>query len=89
MKLLQGLRIVFAFVVSGFPVGPAHAHPHVWVTMEMDVELGDNKETISFRHKWTFDEAYTAFAVEGLDTNGDGLYSEEELSLSRKQISRR
>jgi ABC-type uncharacterized transport system substrate-binding protein len=79
MKLLQGLRIVFAFVVSGFPVGPAHAHPHVWATMETDVELGENKEIISFRHKWTFDGAYTAFAVEGLDTNGDGLYSEEEL----------
>jgi len=79
MKLLQGLRIVFAFVVSGFPVGPAHAHPHVWVTMEMDVELDDHREIISFRHKWTFDEAYAAFAVEGLATNGDGLYSEEEL----------
>ena len=71
--------IVFAFVVSGFPVGPAHAHPHVWVTMEMDVELDEHREIISFRHKWTFDGAYAAFAVEGLDTNGDGLYSEEEL----------
>ena len=79
MKLLRRLRIAFAFVVSGCPVGPAHAHPHVWVTMETDVVLGDHKEIISFRHKWTFDEAYTAFAVEGLDTNGDGLYSEEEL----------
>ncbi|MGA9268225.1 MAG: DUF1007 family protein [Rhodomicrobium sp.] len=79
MKLLQGLRIVFAFVVLGSPLWSAHAHPHVWVTMETDVEFGDNKEIINFRHKWTFDEAYTAFAVEGLDTNGDGLYSAEEL----------
>jgi ABC-type uncharacterized transport system substrate-binding protein len=79
MKLLRHLRIVFAFAVSGLPVGLAHAHPHVWVTMETDVELGDHKEITGFRHKWTFDEAYTAFAVEGLDTNGDGLYSEDEL----------
>ena len=47
--------------------------------METEVELGDSKEILGFRHKWTFDEMYTSFAVEGLDANGDGLYSEEEL----------
>ena len=47
--------------------------------METEVELDDSKEIIGFRHKWTFDEMYTSFAVEGLDTNGDGIYSEEEL----------
>jgi ABC-type uncharacterized transport system substrate-binding protein len=31
------------------------------------------------RHAWTFDEFYTAMAVQGLDTNGDGVYSQEEL----------
>ena len=28
---------------------------------------------------WTFDEFYTAMAVQGLDTDGDGVYSKEEL----------
>ena len=55
------------------------AHPHVWVTMETEVDLGPNKEITGFKHKWTFDELYTNFAIEGLDTNGDGVYSEEEL----------
>ena len=79
MKLLRRLRFFFAFAFSVFSAGLAYAHPHVWVTMETEVELGNSKEIIGFRHKWTFDEMYTKFAVEGLYTNGDGIYSEEEL----------
>jgi ABC-type uncharacterized transport system substrate-binding protein len=79
MQLLRRLRFFFAVVFSVFSAGSACAHPHVWVTMETEVEMGDSKEILGFRHKWTFDEMYTSFAVEGLDANGDGLYSEEEL----------
>ena len=32
-----------------------------------------------FRHNWTFDEAYSAFAVVGLDANKDGKLSRSEL----------
>jgi ABC-type uncharacterized transport system substrate-binding protein len=59
--------------------GPAFAHPHVWVTVETEVETGANGQITGFKHKWTFDEFYSEFAVQGLDTNGDGVYSEEEL----------
>src|SRR5579864_2884380 len=55
------------------------AHPHVWVTVETEIEFGPKKEITGFKHKWTFDEFYSEFAVQGLDTNGDGKYSEEEL----------
>ena len=58
---------------------PAGAHPHVWVTVETTV-LFDKGSVSGFRHKWTFDELYTAMAVEGLDTNKDGIYSREELA---------
>jgi ABC-type uncharacterized transport system substrate-binding protein len=61
------------------PAGRALAHPHVWVTVETEIEMGPNREITGFRHKWTFDEFYSEFAVQGLDTNGDGVYSEEEL----------
>lgn len=58
---------------------PAAAHPHVWVTVETTV-LFDKGSITGFRHKWTFDEFYTAMAVQGLDTNNDGLYSRDELA---------
>ncbi len=79
MKLHRHFGIVAAIVFSVFFAARALAHPHVWVTIETEIELGENKDIVGFRHKWTFDEGYTSFAIEGLDTNGDGTYSEEEL----------
>ena len=59
--------------------GAARAHPHVWVSVETELQTGPNQEITGFRHKWTFDELYSEFAIQGLDINGDGIYSEEEL----------
>lgn len=58
---------------------PAQAHPHVWVTVEATV-LYENGQITGLMHKWTFDDMYTAMAIQGLDTNGDGTYSREELA---------
>jgi ABC-type uncharacterized transport system substrate-binding protein len=65
--------------IAAFAPHAAQAHPHVWVTVETEVLYGPNQDITGFRHKWTFDEMYTAFAVQGLDANGDGKYSREEL----------
>jgi ABC-type uncharacterized transport system substrate-binding protein len=55
------------------------AHPHVWVTVETEV-LDDGERNITgFRHKWTFDEFYSGFAIQGMDRNSDGIYDREEL----------
>lgn len=58
---------------------PASAHPHVWITYEMTVDY--NKDTVTgVGHVWSFDDAYAAMALEGLDTNNDGKYDEKELA---------
>jgi ABC-type uncharacterized transport system substrate-binding protein len=76
-------RAATAFVVAlsllTGSVLPAAAHPHVWVIVETTV-LYEQGKIVGFQHKWTFDEYYTAMAIEGLDTNHDGIYSREELS---------
>jgi ABC-type uncharacterized transport system substrate-binding protein len=59
--------------------GGARGHPHVWITFEATV-LYDKGMFTGLRHKWTFDEFYTAMAIEGLDKNGDGVYDREELA---------
>jgi len=56
------------------------AHPHVWATVRSEIVLAPNHEITGIRQHWTFDEFYTAMAVEGLDTNKDGVYSKEELA---------
>lgn len=58
---------------------PAQAHPHVWVTVETKVLFNDTGAISGFRHEWVFDEYYTAFALQGMDANGDGEYSAAEL----------
>jgi ABC-type uncharacterized transport system substrate-binding protein len=59
--------------------GSAWSHPHVWITVETIV-LYEKGAFTGLKHKWTFDEFYTAMAIEGLDKNNDGIYSREELA---------
>jgi ABC-type uncharacterized transport system substrate-binding protein len=76
------MRLLIFAVLFGailLPAASASAHPHVWVDVETQLLTGPNQEITGFRHKWTFDEMYSEFAVTGLDTNGDGVYSEAEL----------
>jgi ABC-type uncharacterized transport system substrate-binding protein len=56
----------------------AVAHPHVWVNVETTV-LFDQGKMSGFKHRWTFDDLYTAMAIQGLDKNKDGTYTREEL----------
>ncbi|HLC08521.1 MAG TPA: DUF1007 family protein [Methyloceanibacter sp.] len=75
--LLSAASLI-ALVGGGF-AGPASAHPHVWATVRSEVIFGPDHQITGVRHAWTFDEFYTAMALQGLDTDGDGTYSPEEL----------
>lgn len=72
-RWLLALGAVFLLAV------PVAAHPHVWVTVETTV-LYEGGSITGLKHKWTFDDMYTAMAIQGLDANGDGTYSREELT---------
>jgi ABC-type uncharacterized transport system substrate-binding protein len=71
--------LMFATGLLAALAGGATAHPHVWITVETTV-LYDNGAFTGLQHKWTFDEFYTAMAIEGLDKNKDGIYDREELA---------
>lgn len=57
----------------------ASAHPHVWVAVQATVAY-DGGNVKGLQQRWTFDDMYTAMAIQGLDKNGDGTYSREELA---------
>lgn len=61
-------------------VGVARAHPHVWVVASCEVVYGTDGKVVAVKHHWVFDEAYSSYAVQGLDTNHDGITSREELA---------
>lgn len=72
------LRIL-AFLVLALTAGPALAHPHVFVTVTATVEYANGVPT-GVRHDWRFDDMFSSYAVQGLDTDGDGKLSREELA---------
>lgn len=55
------------------------AHPHVFVEARAELVFDDQGRLTEIRHRWTFDEFFSAYAIEGLDTDGDGIYSRAEL----------
>lgn len=81
MKLATfGSICCLAAAVQGLPLGGAVlAHPHVWVAVETTV-VYDKGAVAALKQRWVFDEFYSAMAIEGLDTNNDGVYDRAELA---------
>jgi len=72
------LAILSITLVSGALSSASEAHPHVWITAEATV-LHDHGAFVGLTYTRTFDQDYTATAIEGLDKNGDGVYDRSEL----------
>ncbi|WP_172795204.1 DUF1007 family protein [Polycladidibacter hongkongensis] len=66
----------------------AHAHPHVFVEARAQLVFNDAGELRAIRHRWVFDDMYTAYALQGLDRDGDGqLTSPDELAALKRLAS--
>jgi ABC-type uncharacterized transport system substrate-binding protein len=76
-RLSPTLSAAFAAVLLAG--GGAHAHPHVWVTSKSTVVYAPDGRAIGVRHAWTFDDMFSTFAVQGLESKEKGVYTREEL----------
>lgn len=84
------LQAIFIALLSLNIIGitPARAHPHVFIESQTEIVIDKNHTITGIRHHWTFDNGYTAFALIGLDTNRDGIYSQTELApLAKENIN--
>jgi ABC-type uncharacterized transport system substrate-binding protein len=59
---------------------PALAHPHVFVNARAEILYGADGTVNAVKHIWSFDEAYSAYITQGLDKNGDGKLTPDELA---------
>jgi ABC-type uncharacterized transport system substrate-binding protein len=61
-------------------VGAAQAHPHVWVTMTSELVYAPDGSITGVRHAWAFDDMFSAFAIQGIETKQKGVYTREDLA---------
>jgi ABC-type uncharacterized transport system substrate-binding protein len=78
------LRRLFGWllVAASVALGPAtaEAHPHVWITARSELLYAPDGMVTGVRHAWTFDDMFSAYALQGIEAKTKGAYSREELS---------
>lgn len=72
-------KILLSLAFAALIAPPAAAHPHVWIDSASEILFDASGRITAIRHHWRFDEAFSAYAIQGLDTDGDGTYSKAEL----------
>jgi ABC-type uncharacterized transport system substrate-binding protein len=60
--------------------GPALAHPHVWVTMQSELVYAADGAVTGIRHAWRFDDMFSTYALQGIESKKKGVFTREELA---------
>jgi ABC-type uncharacterized transport system substrate-binding protein len=75
---LLGLVAVIAVLSGG--ARTASAHPHVWVTAASELVYAPDGSITGVRHAWTFDDMFSTYALQGMETKKKGVYTREQLA---------
>ena len=78
LRALLGLLLLAGGIVLG--AGAAQAHPHVWITATSELIYAPDGSITGVRHAWTFDDMFSTYALQGMETETKGVYSREELA---------
>src|SRR3982075_2684273 len=78
MRRLLGLLLLAGAIARGSPT--AQAHPHVWITATSELIYAPDGSISGVRHAWTFDDMFTAYALQGIEAKTKGVYRREELA---------
>jgi ABC-type uncharacterized transport system substrate-binding protein len=76
-RVLFGLLGLIVALSAG--VSSAQAHPHVWITASSELIYAPDGSITAVRHAWTFDDMFSTYALQGIETKTKGVYSREEL----------
>lgn len=76
MPRLLGCLLAAAMTLAA---GAANAHPHVWITATSELLYAADGSITGVRHAWTFDDMFSTYAVQGLESKTKGSYTREEL----------
>jgi len=77
-RRLSGLLLLAGTLLFG--AAGAAAHPHVWITATSELLYAPDGSLTGVRHAWTFDDMYSAYVLQGIETKTKGVYTREELA---------
>ena len=77
LRSLFGVLLLAGGVALG--ADTAQAHPHVWITAASELIYALDGSITGVRHAWTFDDMFSTYALQGIETKTKGVYSREEL----------
>ncbi|MDT3380898.1 DUF1007 family protein [Labrys portucalensis] len=72
--------LLLATVLLGCLIGRAAAHPHVFVNSASEIVYDDKGRVTGVKQHWTFDEAFSSYATQGLQQSANGGYTREALA---------
>ncbi|MEO9777035.1 DUF1007 family protein [Roseibium sp.] len=75
-----GFRLCLGLVLLLASLTGVYAHPHVFVEARSKLVFDSAGKAVAVNHVFRFDDAFSAFAIQGFDTDNDGVYSRAELS---------
>ncbi|MDB5568083.1 MAG: transporter substrate-binding protein [Tardiphaga sp.] len=78
MHRALGLLTLLVTLAGG--IASASAHPHVWVTASSELVYAPDGSVTGVRHSWTFDDMFSTYALQGVETKTKGVYTREELA---------
>jgi ABC-type uncharacterized transport system substrate-binding protein len=76
-RILRPLAL--GLLALSFAASAAQAHPHVYVTMKSEIVYDAEGRMTGIRHHWTFDDMFSSYATQGLESKEKGKFTREEL----------
>ena len=80
VRMTASLRTFFAALLTMAFAAVAYAHPHVWVTMHTELVYAPDGKITGIRQAWSFDDMFSTFATQGLESKEKGKFTREELA---------
>jgi ABC-type uncharacterized transport system substrate-binding protein len=72
---------IAGFSIVLLAVNPQHAaaHPHILIEARTELLFNAQGEVVGVSNVWDFDDAFSAYAIQGYDSKGDGKPTREDL----------
>jgi ABC-type uncharacterized transport system substrate-binding protein len=71
--------VLLAAAAFGASLPRANAHPHILIEARTELLFNAQGQVVGVSNIWDFDDAFSAYAIQGYDSKGDGKPTQEDL----------